>query len=279
MIVEREKRHEAGGTREKIITFVDGKPRFEREPFPSLLRFAFQAIRDRSRLIPRTSLASASFLRSTFSTVPPSSPIVREIRRTRQLETTFLTCNVISYVPLALQRPETPGADNNETASATRSSRPLLPCRVLAGDASFRRRRSGNYIKGAIVRPALYRLGSAGFREARESRNKPGAASRASSRIEFRRLAGLVFSRFGERAHASPTRIKVRFAFARDSGKLETPGFLFYAAIAWKPAPRRFKISGHLLFRAGWMDNNVVLVPIQPRYISRFILDALITPR
>ena len=139
MIVEREERHEAGGTREKIITFVDGKPRFERERFPSLLRFAFQAIRDRSRLIPRTSLASASFLRSTFSTVPPSSPIVREIRRTRQLETTFLTCNVISYVPLALQRPETPGADNNETASATRSSCPLLPAfsletRLSAGE-------------------------------------------------------------------------------------------------------------------------------------------------
>lgn len=55
---------------------------------------------------------------------------------------------------------------------------------VLGLDASFRPRTSGNYIKDAIVRPALYRHGAGGTRE---GRNRAGG--RASSRIEFRRLS------------------------------------------------------------------------------------------
>lgn len=204
MIVKREKRHEARDTRERIITFVDGKPRSERESFLST-GFAFQAIRDRSRLIQRTSLASVrSFARP--SRQPRCSPIVREIRRTRQLETTFLTCNVISYVPLAFQRPETPEQTTMKpprrrvrAAPSPRRQPFSLETRLSAGEEveiTLKARLCGRHCID------LARRGSA--RHAKP-KIKPAAAFRASSRIEFRRLAGLVFSRVGERAHASPT--------------------------------------------------------------------------
>lgn len=171
----------------------------------------------------------------------------------RQLETTFLTCNVISYVPLALQRPETPGADNNETASATRSESPPTvhagETRLSAGEEveitlKARDCAAGHCIdfgsanvprgmrKPEINPPGGGEVGGGGRVEQVRSLNS--AASR-----------GLVFYRVGEREHTTRVRrIKLRFAFARDSGKLETPRFrggrggrfLFHALIAWKSA-------------------------------------------
>ena len=148
-------------------------------------------------------------------------------------------------MPLASLCPETPSRQQwNRLGDAFE---PL----ILGRDASFRRRRSGNYIKGAIVRPGIVSTRSM-FREARETRNKPGR--RASLRIEFRRFAGLVSSR---RASTRVWRIKLRYVRPRlwkiGNSELRSSS----AVIAWKRAGLKFP---DIYYSAPGMDNNVALV-------------------